>query len=93
MKPDMEKAKAKVWETKKALFLQTATLINGAFALVAAFAWNEAIASLIKRYVPTGSTLYSQFVYAILVTLLVFMVSIRLNALISKLSADSETKR
>ena len=93
MKPILNKAVENVQETKKALFLQTATLINGAFALVAAFAWNEAITGLIKKYIPQGSTLYSQFVYALFITLIVVLVSMRLNRVIKQLGEQDKTEK
>jgi hypothetical protein len=90
MKPDIKKAKVNLVETKKEVLVQTATLINGAFALVAAFAWNEAIKALINKYVPAGSTLYSQFIYAIVVTIVVVIVSHRLTSLIKRYKPDEE---
>jgi hypothetical protein len=45
-------------ETNKQALVQSLTLINTAFALVAGLAWNEAIKSLIDRYLPATTGLY-----------------------------------
>jgi len=71
----IETAKKHVQETKNEVFLQTATLINGALALVAALAWNEAIKAVIDRYFKAGSGLYSRFVYAIAITVVVVLIA------------------
>jgi hypothetical protein len=71
-------------ETKKQVFLQTLTLINAAFALIAALAWNEAVKALIDRFFKAGSGLYSRFGYAIIVTVLVVLVTTRLTKLTEK---------
>lgn len=94
MKPDIYKAKDRINETKKQVFLQTATLVNSAFALVAALAWNEAIKALIEKYVPTGSTLYSKFLYALVLTTIIVLISMRLTKIINEYKPDeSETKK
>ena len=71
----IEKARNHVRETKRHLFLQSLGLINGAFALVAALAWNEAIKGLIDKYFKAGSGLYSRFAYAVIITVIVVLVA------------------
>ena len=92
MKPSITKAKENIQETKKEVLAQTATLINGAFALVAAFAWNEAVKTLINTYVPAGSTLYSQFIYAVAVTIIVVIISMRLTTIIKRYRPEEDKK-
>ncbi len=77
-------------ETKKQILLQTLTLINAAFALVAALAWNEAVKALIDRFFPTGSGLYSRFGYAIIVTVVVVIISMRIAHLTEKYSENEQ---
>lgn len=45
-------------------------LITAAFGFVAALAWNEAIKGLIQLYLPAGSALRGQLLYAAIVTVL-----------------------
>jgi hypothetical protein len=73
------KARKEVQETRQLFFGQTLTLLNGAFALIAALAWNEAVKALIDSYFPAGSEVYSKFIYALAITLLVVVVTSRLN--------------
>jgi hypothetical protein len=91
MKPQLQKAREKVRETNREVMIQTATLMNSAFALVAALAWNEALKALIERYIPAGSTLYSQVLYALVLTVIVVLVSMRLTRIIRRLRPEDET--
>ncbi len=55
---------------------QTAGYIIGAFGLIAGLAWNDAVRSLIEYWVPlSANTMMLKFVYAIVITLLVVLVS------------------
>ncbi len=83
------KAKEKARETHREVLLQTMTLINGAFALVAALAWNEAVKALLERYFKAGSGLYSRFIYAIGITLLVVIVTRYINALTKRVDPEA----
>lgn len=84
--------KENIEETKKAMFVQTATMVNTAFSLVAALAWNEAIKELITRYVPSGSALYSKFMYALVLTIIVVLVSMKLTKIINSYKDEEETE-
>ncbi|OQX71111.1 hypothetical protein B6D52_02665 [Candidatus Parcubacteria bacterium 4484_255] len=63
---------------------KTITLILGGFGLVAALAWNEAIKSLFEELFEKSGTLISKFVYAILVTIIVVIVSMQLKKISKK---------
>lgn len=93
MKPQLQKARENLKETKVEVYIQTATLMNSAFALVAALAWNEAVKALIDRYIPSGSALYSQFIYALALTVIVVLVSMRLNRFIKRYKPDEESQQ
>lgn len=84
----IQKAQEEVKETRQEFYMQTVTLLNGAFAFIAALAWNEAVKALIDSYFPSGSGLYSRFTYAIILTLLVVLISSRLNMLSKKFSKE-----
>ncbi len=73
-------------ETKKqskamarAMLKQMIALSTAAFGLVAALAWNTviqaAIDTYIKPYMPKGSVVFSQLVYAVVVTALALLVT------------------
>ncbi|MBV9737103.1 MAG: hypothetical protein JO177_02935 [Candidatus Eremiobacteraeota bacterium] len=49
-------------------------LATAAFGLIAALAWNTAITDFFKRYFPAGSGLLSEFIYAIVITIIALIV-------------------
>ena len=63
---------------------KTLTLILGGFGLVAALAWNEAIKTLFETFFPKESALIGKFIYAIIVTIIVAVVSSRLTKISQK---------
>lgn len=72
--------------TKKAfhtaLLSQFSQLATGAFGLVAALAWNDAIQSFVKDYVEVyipGAGIYSKFIYAFVVTLLIVFITYQIS--------------
>lgn len=71
MQEVIEKTKKTVEMTKAEVVNQTVTLINGAFALVAALAWNDAIKALLEKVFSQGANLISKFLYAFIITLVV----------------------
>ena len=77
--------------TNKQVFLQTLALVNSAFALVAALAWNEAVKALIDHYFKSGSDLYSRFAYAIIITVFVVIISSRLTKLMQRFDPEPES--
>ena len=60
---------------------QLLTLLIGGFSLVAALAWNDAIQSLFKELFPQGGSLVYKFGYAVLVTVIIVLISVRLRHL------------
>lgn len=56
-------------------------LITAAFGLVAALAWNTAIQALFALVFPEAGDLVAKFLYAIVVTVIVVFVTIRLGRL------------
>lgn len=56
-------------------------LITAAFGLVAALAWNTAIQELFNVIFPETGDLIAKFLYAIIVTVIVVFVTIRLGRL------------
>lgn len=58
---------------------ESLTMMAAAASLVAALAWNEAIKKLIDSYIPKGQGLLSLFIYAIIVTVVVVIITSRMN--------------
>lgn len=64
----------------QAVFAKAITFILAGFGFVAALAWNDAIQSLFNEIFGTArSSLYAKFGYAILITAIVTVVSLRLG--------------
>ena len=66
-------------ETEKEVREKMATLILGGFGLVAALAWNDAIQTLFSTLFPKSNGLAGKIVYAIIVTIIVVFISLRLK--------------
>jgi len=56
-------------------------LVTAAFGLVAALAWNTAIQELFALVLPEAGDLIAKFLYAVVVTVIVVFVTIRLGRL------------
>lgn len=64
-------------------------LIVGAFSLVAALAWNDAIQEFFRQVLGTASGLVAKFVYAIFLTMVIVVVSHRLQKISQHLVQES----
>lgn len=74
------------------IITQLLTLVTSGFGVVAALAWNDAIQQFVKDFIEPkipGSGLISKFLYAILITLLIVLVTYNL----SKISSRFELKK
>lgn len=89
---DLKQTSQNIKETNKQIITQTLGFISSAFVLIAALAWNEAIKELITQYLPAGSGLISKIIYAVLVTILAVIVTMRLSKLGEKINPKEESK-
>ena len=71
-------------EVKREFTEKTITLILGGFGLVAALAWNEAIKSLFETFFKKSNAILGKFLYAMIVTVIVVVVSMRLRKIVEK---------
>jgi len=85
-KQPLNKIKSEIKEVKKEFKEKTITLILGGFGLIAALAWNEAIKSLFEIYFKKSNALIGKFIYAIIITVIVVIISLQLK----KLSKEKE---
>ena len=80
----------------KAVLKQMMLLATSGFGLVAALAWNNVIQELvnnyIKPYLPAGSSLFSLFIYAVIITTLAVTITYQLGKLIQRLEKPVEEK-
>jgi len=80
-----ERLKEEAGNLKKEIHQQTLGYILAAFGLVAGLAWNEAIKSFIETLFPvSANSLMIKFIYALLVTLVVVLITVYLSRLFKK---------
>lgn len=83
--PKLEKIKKESSKISREVKDKTLGFILTAFGLVAGLAWNEAIQSLIKSFFTVDKdSIWVKFIYAIVMTLIVVVVTIYLTRLFGK---------
>ena len=80
----LNKIKNGIEKVKREFKERVITLILGGFGLVAVLAWNEAIKTLFETIFPKQSELIGKFIYAIIVTIIVVLVSLRFRKIFQK---------
>ncbi|MDD2647085.1 MAG: DUF5654 family protein [Patescibacteria group bacterium] len=79
---------------KKSLKLEIleklSSLITAGFGLVAALAWNEAILALFSTIFPKQNALWGKLIYAIIVTMIVVVITIKIGNLIAKIKVKED---
>ncbi len=71
-------------EIERATKEKITTLILAGFGLVAALAWNDAIQSFFNYLFPKGQGIVGKFVYALIITLVVVIISVQLQRIAKK---------
>lgn len=79
-------------ELRRDFFERFATLAAGAFTFVAGLAWNDAVQNLIKQYISPGKTVFSQLIYAVVVTIVAIVAIMQINSIAKRLEKDDQTK-
>ena len=74
-----KKAIREALKTSAAVQKKSIALIMDGFGLVAALAWNEAIKSLFENLFQDKGSIISKFSYAVIVTIIIVLVSMRLQ--------------
>ena len=64
---------------KKKVIEKLAALITAAFGLVAALAWNDTIKAIFKQVFGTSEGVWSMLVYAMVVTIIAVLVTIKIG--------------
>lgn len=85
------KAKNEFRRLQRELVTQMVTLATSGFGLVSALAWNSAIQGFVKEYIQKyfpNSAVWSQFIYAILITILAVLITYNLSRIAAHLSEN-----
>ena len=65
------------------ILAKMADLATAGFGLVAALAWNNAIQSVFNYFLPQSGSIAIQIIYAILITIIVVLITIKLGKLVN----------
>jgi uncharacterized BrkB/YihY/UPF0761 family membrane protein len=81
-----QKTEKRKKEIQNEIVKQTMGYIVAAFSLVAGLAWNDAISALINKLYPVKetNTVIAKFIYAVVITIIIVIVSINLLKLQKK---------
>ena len=79
-----EKLRDEKDKIKREVKKQVLAYITAAFGLIAGLAWNEAIKELIDYLFPISNSLLAKFIYAIVMTFVVILISLYLVKLFKK---------
>ncbi len=79
-----EKLRDEKDKIKREVKKRVLTYVTAAFGLVAGLAWNEAIKELIDYLFPISNSLLAKFIYAIIMTFVVILISLYLVKLLKK---------
>ena len=83
-KQHLNKIRNEIKKINEEIKEKTLTFILGGFGLVAALAWNEAIKTLFETFFPKENALIGKFIYAIIVTIIVVLVSLQFRKISEK---------
>lgn len=84
----------KVEKLEKEYFARASQYILAAFGLVAGLAWNDAIKALIDYLFPQDkSTLWAKFIYAVIITALVVVLTKYISSAIHKNDAKEKSPK
>ena len=83
-KQHLNKIKNEIKKINEEIKEKTLTFILGGFGLVAALAWNEAIKTLFETFFPKENALIGKFIYAIILTIIVVLVSLQFRKISEK---------
>ena len=74
-----------------AVIQKTLELFTTALSLVAALAWNDAIQSVFKLFFVDAASLLAKFIYAIIITLIIVIMSSQISRL-NKILAERSSR-
>ncbi|NQU78043.1 hypothetical protein HQ544_05085 [Candidatus Falkowbacteria bacterium] len=75
-------------DLKLEILEKVATLVTAGFGLVAALAWNSAIRALFDKVFGEQSGIIAMFVYAVVVTVVVVLATIKLGRAVNKVKEE-----
>lgn len=84
----MEDLKQKAKKLHLEILEKLSTLVTAGLGLVAALAWNSLIQDIFSKIFGAQSTLWAQFSYALLVTVIVVVLTLQISRTVNKLKGE-----
>jgi len=75
-------------DLKLEILEKMSTLVTAGFGLVAALAWNSTIQALFAKIFPKQDGIIPMFIYAVVVTVVVVLVTIKLGRAVNKVKKE-----
>ena len=69
-----------------------ATLVTTGLGLVAGLAWNDAIQAAFAAFVPSQGSLFAKFLYALLITVVIVLLTVQLGRMANLLKQRLDKK-
>ena len=82
--PEITNFKEEAVKVSKEARHQTVGYITAALGLIAGLAWNDAIKSLIEYFFPAEQNMPAKFIYAVLITIVVVVLTMYLSRLFKR---------
>ncbi len=73
------------------IFDKITQLATAGLGLVAALAWNDAIQALFKIIFGDQSDVWAKFIYAIIITVLIVLLTVKLGNIVDRIKTGSST--
>jgi len=86
----MVKIKKEIRKIRVEFIKTVTTFIVSSFGLMAALAWNKAIGETINKYLTAKESIFSWFLYAVVVTFFAVLVTIYLGRLADKYKQEEK---
>lgn len=85
-----KKAKESISEVEMQVVNKILTLVMSALGFVAALAWNDAIQTTFNNFFGKQSELWAKYIYAVILTGIVVIVSMQLDKALKKISKENK---
>jgi Mn2+/Fe2+ NRAMP family transporter len=87
---NIKKTKKEISAIEGQVIDKVLTLVMSALGFVAALAWNDAIQTTFKTFFGEQSELWAKYIYAVILTTIVVIISIQLDKALKKIKKEKE---
>jgi low temperature requirement protein LtrA len=87
------KTKKEISEIEAKVVDKILTLVMSALGFVAALAWNDAIQTTFNNFFGKQSELWAKYIYAVVLTTIIVIVSIQLDKALKKIKKKNNNKK